>query len=112
MAGLFHALTIAGYLDEEPSCPFKMLPQEVIEGEHVLLFAELNMVGNVLQDLRHEHQPSLHLSTRLTVQDASLTGGNCNSTSNIELKQLAILKTKDMMKMKDKSRSTCNYINN
>lgn len=78
MAGLFHTLTIASNLDEEPSCPFKVLPQEVIEGEHVLLFAELNMVGNVLKDLGHEHQPSLYLSTRLTVQDASLTGGYCN----------------------------------
>ena len=44
-------------------------PEQIVEVEHVLFFGEFDVVGNVLQNLRHEHQPSLDVVRRLPVQN-------------------------------------------
>lgn len=53
-----------------PSARFKVALEKVIEGPHVLLLGEEHMVGNVLHDLAHESQASLHVGCRLLFYDA------------------------------------------
>ena len=55
VACVLRALTVARDLDEEPPRPLEVLTQEVVEGQHVLLFAEFDVVCYVLQGLGHEH---------------------------------------------------------
>jgi hypothetical protein len=40
---------------KSPSPIFKICPEKVIEGYHVLLFAEFNVICNVLHYLGHQH---------------------------------------------------------
>jgi hypothetical protein len=44
------------YLNKEPSSGFKVASDKVIEADHVLFLGELDVVGDVLQNLRHQHQ--------------------------------------------------------
>ncbi len=53
------------YLYKEPPTRLEVLGQKVVEHEHVLLLGELDVVGNVLEYLAHEHQPSLDSRGRL-----------------------------------------------
>lgn len=62
-----------------------MLPEEVVEGQHVLLLGELHVVGDVLQDLGHEHQPALHVRRDGPAHDAHLLGGHCEQTWTLEI---------------------------
>ena len=56
-----------------PAADGEVLLQEVVvEDAHVLLLGEEHVIGDVLHDLAHERQASLHARRRLLVDDARL----------------------------------------
>ena len=46
-------------MGEDVAAHLEVSPDELVEAEHVLLLGELNVVGDVLEDLGHEHQVAL-----------------------------------------------------
>lgn len=52
--------------------------QEVVEGPHVLLLTEEQVVRNVLHYLAHQHQASFHTRRRLLVYDPGFQGRHCH----------------------------------
>lgn len=74
MIGLVDGLAIRGDLDEEAPGDLEVGTEKVVEGEHVLLLAELHVVGDVLEDLGHEHEAALDGNRDGLVDDAHLLG--------------------------------------
>ena len=68
-----------------PSGSFKILPQKVVEVQHVSLLAELDVIGDVLQYLGHEHQTSFDVRRRLPVQNLVLKGGHYRRVDKPEI---------------------------
>ena len=61
-------------LNEKSSSGFKVASDKVIEADHVLLLGELDVIGDVLQDLWHQHQPAFDVLRRLLLDNAHLEG--------------------------------------
>lgn len=55
VGGVLHTLAVGSDLNEEPPRLLEVLPQEVVEWEHVLFLAELHVVGDILQYFWHKH---------------------------------------------------------
>lgn len=53
MIGLIDGLAVRCDLDEESPADLEVSLQKIIERKHVLFFAELHVIGDILQDLRH-----------------------------------------------------------
>lgn len=76
--------------ESSPSSSLEVGAQKVIEGQHVLLLAELHVVGDALQDLGHEHEAAFDLGTGLTVDDAHFVGRHCRQRclGQVQLRRL------------------------
>lgn len=71
---LVERLAVAGDLDEEPAARLEVLGHEVVEDDHVVLLGELHVVGDVLQDLGHEHQAALDVGRGLSEEERREAG--------------------------------------
>ena len=67
-------LCLENDLYEESSTVLKVPLDKLIAIEHVLLLGELHVVGDVLQDLGHEHEAALNVGRRLLLNNAHLVG--------------------------------------
>ena len=72
--GVVDRLAVGGDLDEEVAASLEVSLDELVEAEHVLLLGELDVVGDVLEDLGHEHETALDGGGRLLLHDPHLVG--------------------------------------
>ena len=69
---LVQRLAVRGDLDEEAPAGLKVPAHKVVKDDHVVLLGKLDVVGDVLQDLGHEHEAALDVGRRLVLYNAHL----------------------------------------
>lgn len=73
---LVEGFAVRSDLDEEAPAGLEVAADEVVEAEDVLLLGELDVVGDVLEDLGHEDESAFDVRRRLLLDDPHLEGGD------------------------------------
>lgn len=47
-------------IHDSPASSLDVGTQEIVETQHMLFFREFHMIGDVLQDFRHQHEAAFH----------------------------------------------------
>ncbi len=57
-------------LNEKSSAGLEIFAYEIVEANHVILLAKVHVIGDVLQDLGHEHEAAFDVGRRLLLHNA------------------------------------------